>query len=242
MNANFGLFGISGGSGSWNLFEKDDSVASVEGHVSPALCPCAANGGGMLCNNGGTCLVCDGQTSCQPGGHCPTPGGVCATPTSCGGDSGGNWTVTSSCIQVSGAIAVGTIGLGPLDLGCASAPVTGACQLHGTLTGKSDGTSSDDTVATCVETLTFAPTCKPATTTTCSQLALAMYSTQNYRSVDCKESGGAGDWCSCSAIMETGGARLGHTSCVSGNQMAWTVEDADTNATGTVIFQKAGSS
>ena len=111
-------------------------------------------------------VFCDG---CAPGsGGSPGAGGAgatgpggggaggvsCPNVTPCGGDVVGTWTVTSSCLNVAGALDLTVAGAS-----CPSAPVTGSLQVTGTLTANANGTYSDDTITSGDEQFTLAPSC-----------------------------------------------------------------------------------
>src|SRR5688572_12737593 len=68
---------------------------------------------------------------------------ACPDNALCGGDLVGVWTVTSSCLQVSGGAEVGNIGVA-----CVYVPVAGYLEVSGTWTAHADGTYSDQTITT----------------------------------------------------------------------------------------------
>jgi hypothetical protein len=125
----------------------------------------------------------------------------CATNvTPCGGDVVGTWSVTSSCLTVSGEVDMAVIGLG-----CASAPVTGSLRVTGTWTANADRTFSDDTTTSGTETLELPASCLnvSGTTTTCNRIAGPFAFTLGYASVDCVESANGG--CTCTAAVDQSG-------------------------------------
>src|SRR3954471_222743 len=71
----------------------------------------------------------------------PSPGGAggsgasCPNGTACGGNVIGSWTVSSSCLSVTGELNPALAGAG-----CPSAPVTGSLEVTGTFTVNADGT------------------------------------------------------------------------------------------------------
>ena len=67
----------------------------------------------------------------------------CPGVTPCGGSVVGTWTVTSSCLALSGDMDVVLA-----SLGCTTVPVTGSLHVTGTWTANSDGTYTDNTVTT----------------------------------------------------------------------------------------------
>ena len=68
----------------------------------------------------------------------------------------GNWTVTASCLTVSGDMTLMYLGLDRCD----SVPVTGSLDVTGTWTANADGTYSDDTRTTGRRHLELGEECK----------------------------------------------------------------------------------
>jgi hypothetical protein len=79
----------------------------------------------------------------------PSCTNVTATVVPCGGDLVGTWTVTPSCLSVSGELNLSLFGAG-----CPSVAATGFLEVTGTWTANSDGTYSDDTITSGDEHLT----------------------------------------------------------------------------------------
>ena len=71
----------------------------------------------------------------------PVDAAACSNVEPCGGDVVGIWTVTSSCLAVTGALNLSSVGAG-----CPSGPVTGSLQVVGTWTANANGTYTDSTV------------------------------------------------------------------------------------------------
>ena len=190
-------------------------------------------------------------------------GGFCTNATPCGGDVLGTWTVTASCLTVSGQVALSSLGLN-----CQSAPVTGSLQVTGTWTAKSDGSYSDNTVTTGVEQLALPASCLEisGTTTTCDRIG-GVLTGLGFASSSCTNAASGGG-CTClGTVDQTGWAGVvtldaltsgkytasgnvvtlvseaKYSYCASGNTMTWTPQglDGTTVLTGTVVFQKSGS-
>ncbi len=66
---------------------------------------------------------------------------LCSNVNACGGDVTGTWSVTSSCLDLSGEL-----NLYLTSLACASAPATGTLRTSGSLIFREDGSYSDNTV------------------------------------------------------------------------------------------------
>jgi len=186
----------------------------------------------------------------------------CSNVAPCGGSVAGTWSVTSSCLTISGQQDLTLAGLN-----CAPAPVTGSLQVTGTWTAKGDGTYSDNTVTTGTEQLELGPACLmlSGTTTTCDGISGPL-SALGFASVTCKTSAATGG-CTCSATInqmaglgmvslgaspagnyETAGNMLTidgtsqYAYCVSGSKLTLTPQPASPTLTGTITLQGSGSS
>jgi len=169
----------------------------------------------------------------------------------------GTWTVTSSCLTVTGQVDMSVLGLG-----CSSASVTGSLQVTGTWTAKSDGTYSDNTTTWGTEQLRLPASCLliSGTTTTCDPIS-GVVASLGYASVKCTSATAGG--CTCSTtVQQTGGiglvsgdpqasgnytasgnvvttdANTRYSYCVSGNKMIMTPQSTPPTTTGTVVLQK----
>jgi hypothetical protein len=220
----------------------------------------ATGKGGIFGSSGGAAV----GGSLGSGGIGGAGGALCSNGTSnvtpCGGDVVGIWTVTPSCLKVTGERDLSLLGAG-----CASAPVTGSLQVSGTWTGNANGTYVDTTTTTGSEQLTLAASCLVISSTlvTCGAMA-TLLPILGYSSVSCASAAGGG--CNCTAIVkQTGGlgwlswnAQEGGTYktsgnlvtvddtaqysyCVSGNTMTWTPQSTSPTITGTIAFQKGNS-
>ena len=95
----------------------------------------------------------------------------CPNGTACGGDLTGTWTVSSSCVTVTGSVD-----LTPLGISCTVGTIKGSFQVTGTWTATSDGTTStyaDNTHTSGTAQLELPAECHnvSGTTTTCVDLA-----------------------------------------------------------------------
>jgi hypothetical protein len=202
--------------------------------------------GGTKANGGST-----GSSSSGGAG-----GASCSNVQPCGGDVVGTWTVTSSCLEVTGKLDMSVFGLG-----CAPAPVTGSLRVTGTWIAKSNGTYADNTTTTGSETFTLAASCLQisGTTITCDGVGVLFQS--EYQSVSCTPAAGGG--CTCAATVNqtnwagvvsfdasTSGTyktagnvvtlddEAKYSYCVSGSKMTWTPQSTSPTTTGTIVFQK----
>jgi hypothetical protein len=253
------------------LIEHADSGAAgkdagLSGNVSPdgetdsSLAGGSGGAGGFLTGGaaGGSGGASGGAGGTASGGG---PGGAsCSSVTPCGGDVVGTWTVTSSCLNVSGQLD-----MSPLGLGCASAAVTGSLKVTGTWTARSDGTYSDNTTTTGDEVFSLPASCLniSGTTITCEGLA-SVFPILGYDSVSCTSATSGG--CTCPAtVKQTGWAGVvtfdastsgkyatagnvvtldgeaKYSYCVSGSQMTWTPQSTSPTTTGTVVFQNGST-
>jgi len=196
-------------------------------------------------------------TGGSPGGG---GGGACSNVAACGGDVVGTWTVTSSCLNVTGQMDLSVIGVG-----CTSA-VTGSLKVTGTWTANPNGTYSDKTTTSGNEQLTLPASCLQisGTTTTCERVAPVLQAL-GYAVTTC-QSAASGGGCTCSAtVNQTGWMGVvnpdastsgGYTTsgtvitldseakysfCVAGNKLNMTSQGTSPTTTGTVVLQKNGS-
>jgi len=142
--------------------------------------------------------------------------GACANVTACGGSLIGTWTVTSSCLKVSGQLDLTLVGAG-----CPSAPVTGSLQVTGTWTASANGTYSDDTVTSGDEQFTLAHSCLTisSTKTDCAGAA-SIIKSLGYSSLTCTDTADGG--CNCTAAVHQTGERNGERPHVV-DPVAWRV-------------------
>src|SRR6266540_973482 len=70
-----------------------------------------------------------GSSGSSSGGSTGSGGSSCPSVEPCGGDVVGTWTVSSSCLTVTGELDLALVGAG-----CPSAPVTGSLKVDGTWT------------------------------------------------------------------------------------------------------------
>ena len=80
--------------------------------------------------------------------------GTCGNVSACGGGLLGAWTVSSSCLKLSGAMDVSI-----LSLGCTSVPVSGSLTPTGSFVANADGTSTDNTRLTGSATFPLSSAC-----------------------------------------------------------------------------------
>jgi hypothetical protein len=195
------------------------------------------------------------------GGASPSP---CANVTACGGDVVGTWTVTSSCLKVTGNLDLSLFGAG-----CASAPVTGDLVVTGTWTARADGTYSDDTTTSGTEQLTLAPSCLVISSAqvTCAGAA-GLLTSAGYQSLTCSDAAGGG--CNCTGVVhqpggmgivspapstsgndsiaggvlslsgDSGDTRYSY--CASASTLTVTPQGANPALTGTIVLQKSSGS
>jgi len=241
-------------------------VMGVACLLSPAACttrsdaPSAVGGASGAGGAGGRVDSGGAGASLGAGGS----GVSCSSGAACGGDVLGTWTVTSSCLSVSGALDLSLAGAG-----CRSAPVVGSLKVSGTWTANADSTYSDDTVTTGEEQITLAPACLVISSTpvTCAG-AGGILKSLGYATFDCTDAGNGG--CNCSATVNQQGG-LGVVSpstsatgnyskagnvltisgdvgdvpysyCTAGDQLTLTPESPSPTVTGSIVLQKSAAS
>jgi hypothetical protein len=218
----------------------------------------AGGTGGSSTGGTGGAIGAGGTGGSSTGG---TGGASCGDFKRCGGDVVGTWTVTSSCLTVSGRLDLSDVGIG-----CAAAQVSGALQVSGTWAATAVGRYTDKTTTLGEESLTLPPSCLrvAGTSTTCEKLAQVLAASLGYSAMVCTSAADGG--CACSAKVnqygglglvspdpQTGGSfktsgdvlttDIGaqYDYCVSIDSMSWTPRSKSPTFNGTVVFQKTGA-
>ncbi|HVZ88491.1 MAG TPA: arabinofuranosidase catalytic domain-containing protein [Polyangia bacterium] len=231
--------------------------------TSVALAAAMATG---ACNSGGGKASGTGGTP-GSGGSTATGGtsGAAGAPscpggTPCGGSLAGTWTVSSSCLALSGTMDVSLA-----SLGCSTIPVSGSLQVTGMWTANGDGTYTDDTVTTGSIAFPLAPSCLSVSSVNvaCDKAAGAMQGL-GWTSVTCandaggncrctataNQNGGIGvvsPWAMASGSYTTSGSGLNvdssvdYSYCASGNTLTLIPTPAGVPVSGTIVLQKSGS-
>jgi Alpha-L-arabinofuranosidase B, catalytic len=185
----------------------------------------------------------------------------CSNVSPCGGNVVGSWSVTSSCLKLSGNLDISALGLG-----CAAATITGSLNVTGTWSANANGTYSDDTATSGDAQLAVPAACLmiSGTTTTCDGLSGPL-AAAGFASVTCTPVAAGG--CTCAAtIQESGGigwltsdpqtsgnyvvannvltadGATKYSYCVAGSQMTWTPASTKWTTTGTILFHGNGTS
>lgn len=220
----------------------------------------AACGGSLALSTDGTGGTEGGTSSAMAadaGGDDVAVAVSCSNVTPCGGSLVGTWTVTSSCLVVSG-----NLDLLPWGLGCASAPITGAYQVSGTWSANANGTYADDTITTGDEQVQMDAACLniSGTRTTCEQLG-TLFGAVRGSPAACSSAAGGG--CSCSTkIKQAGGigsvtgdpstsgeytafgnvvtadSQTTSSYCISGDTMTWIPRSMGPSITGAIVFHR----
>ena len=186
---------------------------------------------------------------------------TCTNGTQCGGDVVATWTVTSSCLTVSGTLDTTMIGLA-----CPNGTITGSLQVTGTWTANSDGTYTDSLTTAGTHQFALPAACLllSGTTVTCDGIGRVVQGTVGYSSVTCTSASSGG--CDCSATLQqaqkaaTGAYTasgnmvtlaadgdnpyfMKYAYCTSGNTMTWTPQGTGITGTitGSVVLQKQGT-
>jgi hypothetical protein len=190
----------------------------------------AVGGGGVTAMGGGAGM--GGAT--DTGGVTGVGGGTTAAPSCdsltppCGGDAVGTWSVTASCVTISGALDVSKTGMG-----CGSAPlVVGTMEVSGTWTLNADGTYVDNTTTSGTAKFELDSGCLSvsSTTVTCPKLGRAL-PVAGFTSGTCVANAATGG-CSCDAVIQQSGG-LGVVSSSAAASGTYT-------AAGTVLTATAG--
>jgi non-reducing end alpha-L-arabinofuranosidase len=108
---------------------------------------------GAACSNGSGGPSASGTAGSSSGGA-TAAGGACSSVSACGGSVVGSWSVTASCLKLSGNLDVSL-----LSLACPTVPVTGSLSTTGTFVANADGTYTDNTRTTGSATFPLAASC-----------------------------------------------------------------------------------
>ena len=171
------------------------------------------------------------------GGSNPVGGGSggtasCSNVSACGGSVVGTWTVTSSCLKLSGAMDV-TLA----SLGCSTVPVTGSVSTTGTFVAKADGSYTDNTRTTGSVTFPLAASCLSISSTpvTCEK-AGSIFPALGWTTSACTTTNGQ---CNCSLSADQAGG-LGLVSDLVTPQGMYTTS-VNTLSTGDVSYNYCAS-
>ena len=189
-------------------------------------------------------------------------GQSCSNVVPCGGNAVGTWTVSSSCLNITGSLDLTFAGLN-----CPPAAVTGSLQVTGTWTANADGTYQDNTTTTGTEKFSLAPSCLmlSGTTTTCDGIAGPLQGlgfsavtlhVRRERRVHLHRHRPSG-WRAWVAVASgrreaeitrrrvtrsRSTANSPYAYCVAGTKMTWTPQTTSPTTTGTIVFQGSGAS
>jgi hypothetical protein len=228
----------------------------------------AVGGGGGAGAGGGAAFDASAPTGGSPGtggtqgtggaSSGGTGGGTCAHLSLCAGDVVGTWSVTASCLDVSGQLD-----MTPLGVGCLSAPVTGTRQVSGTWTVNANGTYLDNTVTRGSDQITLPASCLQisGTITTCDRIG-SVLGVFGYDTASCAAI--ANGECACTAsVRQTGGlglvsldvstsgsytvagsvlttdVGLQYGYCASGAKLNLIPQSTSPTVTGTIVLQKS---
>ena len=228
--------------------------APASGGASSGGAP--ASGGAGSGGKPGSGGAASGGAPASGGAGGTTQPASCPNGTSCGGDVVATWTVTSSCLTLSGDMD-GQL----LYLGCTKIPATGSLKVTGTWTANADGTYSDNTITTGSMTFMLAPSCLVVSSSPveCSKMS-GTFTAAGWATATCSTD--ASGQCSCSATANqtggigvifanasnkgdyttTGGAlntdgEMDYSYCVSGNKLTLTPQSKVLPLAGTIVLQ-----
>jgi hypothetical protein len=210
-----------------------------------------ASGGESAASSGGAPAKGGSGQSSSAGGSCPS-----ATP--CGGDLVGTWTVSSSCLKLSGEIEMTTFGAA-----CKTAKVTGSFQVTGTFIAKANGSYLDNTVTTGEQQLELEPSCLiiSSTPTDCNGAAGLLKGGLGLSKLECTPVSGGG--CTCQGQVKQDGMMgipsglastdgnyttagsgltidgfMDYSYCVANDKLTVTPKPTGSTFTGAIVLQK----
>ena len=166
------------------------AMAIAIGMISGACNPTT----GTLSGTGGSSSGTAGST-----GTAGTGGPSCPNGAPCGGSVVGTWNVTSSCLNLSGALDISLVGLDPRT--CKSASISGSINVSGTWTANANGTYTDGTTTTGSATVQLEAGCLilSGTTVTCTGIQ-APLSAVGFSDVSCANAA-TGGGCTCTGTV-----------------------------------------
>lgn len=201
-NGQLGLLGVfvvaatAAGAGCSVTSEPDGGAGAGTSAGSPSS--------GGSANMGGVSSVAgNGQTA------------SCTNVAACGGPVVGAWTVSSSCMKLSGDMDVSLA-----SLGCPKVPVTGSLTTTGTFVANADGTFTDNTITTGSATFPLAQACLSISSVerTCEQVS-SIFEALGWTKSTCAQTNGQ---CNCTVTAEQHGG-LGTISGVATTKGRYTV-------------------
>ncbi|HWA77212.1 MAG TPA: arabinofuranosidase catalytic domain-containing protein [Polyangiaceae bacterium] len=231
----------TGGSTNTGGSTGNSTGGSTGGSVGPTTGGTVGTGGSV------------GTTGGSGGGSCPG-----ATP--CGGDVVNSWTISSSCLSVSGVLDLASLGLG-----CKAGTISGSMSVTGTWSAKSDTSYQDGSKTTGTLNIGLPAECLfiSGTTTDCPGISGPL---KGIGLADATCTPAAGGGCSCVGKVDQSGSlgwpnsapdksgnwetannvvtidsKAKFSYCVSGNTMTWTPTAWIAPVSGTITFQKAGT-
>lgn len=209
-------------------------------------------GGAGASNAGGSSTPGGGGTSVVPGTGGAGPAS-CSSVNGCGGSVVGAWTVSSSCLKLSGEMDVSI-----LSLSCPTVPVTGSLTTTGSFVANADGTYVDNTTTTGSVTFPLAASCLSVSSVPVScEKTTDLFKVLGWSTAACTTTNGQ---CNCSLTVDqmgglgvvselaltkgtytTSGSTLttddvSHTYCAMGDTL--TVTPTSSALTGTIALKK----
>jgi non-reducing end alpha-L-arabinofuranosidase len=222
----------------------------------------AAYGSETIVNAAGGASGTGGASST---GGATSTGTPCTNVTPCGGDLSGTWTVTASCLTVSGSLDMSSAGID-----CAGATLSGET-LHVTGSVAFDGTGlmyTDNTTTTGSGQISLPAACKnlSGTSTTCDRLGTVAVPNMGYDTTSSCVDNSANGGCSCTGgvnqqgsigvvsanpgtndlyatsnnvlMLLNGHATTNYQYCVSGSTLTLTPLTTGIATTGTIVLTK----
>jgi hypothetical protein len=207
-----------------------------------------------------------GSSGTQTAGTGGSSGGgqaSCDDVMACGGSVVGTWTVSSSCLKLSGKLDIAAAGLDPRS--CTNPTISGSLQVTGTWTANADGTYTDGTTTTGDAKVELPAGCLQisGTTTNCEGVNSPL-SGVGFDSVNCQSAASGG--CTCTVkIQHVGGVGLlvpdpqkngnyttsGNTLtadgmapysyCASANKLTVSPQSTNPGTTGTIVLESAAT-
>ena len=242
-------------------FAAFSGACSVSSDLPPGGAGTSTGTGGTGTTAGSPATAGTSSSAGTPAGTSGAPTASCTNVTPCGGNAVGTWNATSSCLKIDG-----TLDISGLGVGCKTAKTTGSLTVTGTWTANADGSYTDGTTTSGMETLELEKSCLDFSglTIMCDGLNGPLAAI-GYSSVNCTAAASGGG-CTCAATVQQAGG-LGIVSidpqkrgkykaetnvitndgttkypyCVAGNTLTLSPQTGMPTTTGSIVLQNSAA-
>jgi hypothetical protein len=241
-------------------FPCDGTNCQAAADAVTSYCMGSTGTGGTGGSAGAGGIPTGGTTTYPTGGTGGTAGTTCEVTTPCGGDVVGSWTVSSSCLKVSGQVD-----LSPTGLACKTGEVTRLLKVSGTWTAAANGSYTDRTITSGDVRMVLPSSCLAISGAfvSCETMGIVLQS-MGYDTMTCTPATNGG--CTCTGtVYQAGGVGIPspyaesvgtyttasnllttdslntYSYCIAGTRMTLSPRSTNPTVTGSISFQKSGS-